>query len=115
MKLFKNKILVGHGIDNDFIALDYEHPKNLRRDTSKYKVFQNGINQPYSLRHLTEKYLNRIIQQETHDSIEDARAALCLYKLHAKDIENEVMSKNHKLIRKKVLEDAKTLKSLFGI
>jgi RNA exonuclease 4 len=107
--------LVGHGIENDFIALNYEHPKNLRRDTAKYKQFQNRINQPYSLKYLTERILKKEIQGDKHDSIEDARAALCLYKLHATEIEKEIMNKNHKLIRKKVIEDSKKLKNLFGI
>lgn len=115
LKLFKNRILIGHGIENDFLVLDYEHPKNLIRDTSKCKKFQNKINQPYSLKYLTEKHFNKIIQTGSHESTEDARAALCLYKLYENEIEKEIINKNHKLIRKKVIEDAKKLKTLFGI
>jgi RNA exonuclease 4 len=114
LKLFKGKILIGHGLDNDFEALNYQHPKNLIRDTSKYKIFQNNINQPFSLKHLSEKYLSKMIQTNTHDSIEDSRAVLGLYRLYEEEIEKEVVNKNHKLARKKVIEDAKKLKSLFG-
>ncbi len=113
--MFKNKIIVGHSIENDLIVLDYEHPKNLVRDTSKYKYFRSKINQPYSLQYLSEIYLNKTIQIDSHDSVEDARATLCLYKLFKDDIEKEVMNKNHKLIRKKVKEDAKKLRSLYGM
>jgi RNA exonuclease 4 len=115
LKLFKRKILIGHGIENDFIVLNYEHPKALIRNTAKFKVFHNKFNQPYSLKFLTEKYLNVKIQAGTHDSAEDAKAALCLYKIYEEKIEKEIMNKDHKLIRKKVIEDAKKLKNLFGV
>lgn len=115
IKLFKGRIIIGHGIENDFCVLDYEHPKSLIRDSSKTKIFQNKINQPHSLKYLTEKYFGKIIQTEVHCSIEDARSALCIYKLFEKEVEKDVMAKNHKLIRKKVIEDSKKMKSLFGI
>jgi RNA exonuclease 4 len=114
LKLFKGKILIGHGLDNDFDVLNYQHPKNLIRDTSKYKFFQTNINQPFSLKYLSEKYLGKEIQTNIHDSIEDSRAVLGLYKLYEEEIEKDVVNKNHKLARKKVIEDAKKLKSLFG-
>ena len=115
LKLFKNKIIIGHSVDNDFLVLDYEHHKNLIRDTAKYKKFQNNINQACSLKFLSEKHLGIIIQTEAHDSVEDARAALCLYKIYEKEMEKEIMNKNHKMIRKKVCEDAKKIKNLFGL
>lgn len=115
LKLFKNKILIGHSLENDLLALDYEHPKNLTRDTSKFKIFRNNYNQPHSLKYLSEIYLNKIIQTDSHDSIEDARATLCLYKLYEDEIEKDIMNKNHKMIRKKVAEDSKKLHNLFGI
>jgi RNA exonuclease 4 len=114
LKIFKNKILIGHGIENDFLALNYEHPKALIRDTAKYKIFYNNFNQPYSLKFLADKHLDISIQTNIHDSTEDAKAALCLYKLHEEKIEKEVINKDHKLIRKKVIEDARKLKNLFG-
>jgi RNA exonuclease 4 len=115
LKLFKNKILIGHSLENDLMALDYEHPKNLTRDTSKFKFFRNNYNQPHSLKYLSDIYLNKIIQTDSHDPIEDARATLCLYKLYEDEIEKDIMNKNHKMIRKKVAEDAKKLHNLFGI
>ena len=115
IKLFKNKILIGHSIHNDFLALNYEHPKNLIRDTSKFKRFRNNHNQSYSLKYLSEVYLNKTIQTSTHDSVEDSRATLCLYKMFEEEIEKDKLNKNHKLVRKKILQDAKKLHNLFGI
>jgi RNA exonuclease 4 len=114
LKLFKSKILIGHGIENDFLVLNYEHPKALIRDTSKYKFFHSKYNQPHSLKFLANKFLNKVIQSGSHDSAEDARAALCLYRLYEERIEKEVINKDHKMIRKKVIEDAKKIKNLFG-
>jgi hypothetical protein len=106
--------LIGHSVDNDFFVLNYEHSKFLIRDTSKFKHFRKN-NQPFSLKYLSEKFLNIKIQSDTHDSIEDARAALCLYKIYEEEFEKEIINKNHKLIRRKVLQDAKKMENLFGI
>jgi RNA exonuclease 4 len=115
IQLFKNRILIGHSVSNDFLALNYSHPKSQIRDTSKFKQFQKSNNQPLSLKNLTLKHFNITIQDNNHDSIEDARAALCLFQKYEKEIEKELFNKNHKLVRKKLLEDAKKLKSLFGV
>ncbi len=96
------------------MALNYEHPKLSIRDTAKFKRFRrNG--QPYSLRHLSKIHLNTTIQTAEHNSIEDARAALCLYKIFEDEIEKDKLNKNHKLIRKKVIEDSKKMNKLFGL
>jgi hypothetical protein len=96
------------------MALNYEHPKNLKRDTSKFHRYRKN-NQPYSLKKLSERFLNRNIQKNSHCSIEDSRAALCLYKLYEEEFEKDMMNKNHRLIRKKVLQDVKKMENLFGI
>ena len=40
----KNRIVVGHGISNDFEALMLNHPKKLIRDTATYDplMYTNG-------------------------------------------------------------------------
>ena len=68
-KLIKNKVIIGHSIENDFLVLNYEHPKKLTRDTSKFKFFQSNINLPYSLKYLTKHYFNFDIQETHHDSV----------------------------------------------
>ncbi|KAJ0396776.1 hypothetical protein ATCC90586_008016 [Pythium insidiosum] len=84
-KLFKDKIIVGHALKNDFKALMFTPPKHLIRDTAKYRPYMrrkmNGTKlYPKSLKVLAEEVLHKEIQTGEHDSVEDARAALELYK-----------------------------------
>lgn len=38
-KLMKDKIIVGHALKNDFQALMFTPPKNLIRDTARYRPY----------------------------------------------------------------------------
>ncbi|KAG1691623.1 hypothetical protein DVH05_026786 [Phytophthora capsici] len=84
-KLMQDKIIVGHALKNDFQALMFTPPKHLIRDTAYYRPYMrrkmNGTKlYPKSLKHLTEEVLGKQIQTGQHDSVEDARATLELYK-----------------------------------
>ncbi|KAI9906826.1 hypothetical protein PsorP6_003104 [Peronosclerospora sorghi] len=84
-KLMKDKIIVGHALKNDFQALMFTAPRHLIRDTAYYRPYmrrkQNGTKlYPKSLKNLVQEVLGKQIQTGTHDSVEDARAALELYK-----------------------------------
>ncbi|CCI48773.1 unnamed protein product [Albugo candida] len=83
--LLKDKIVVGHALKNDFQALMLSHPKRQTRDTARYRPYmryrKNGTKLlPRSLKTLAAEFLKRSIQEGEHDSVEDARAALELYK-----------------------------------
>jgi len=69
-------ILMGHGLGNDLKALRLIH-KNVV-DTSA--MFPHYLGLPYrnGLKTLARKVLNRKIQEETHNSIEDARVVMDL-------------------------------------
>jgi len=103
--VIKDKIVVGHALKNDFKALMLDHPKTHVRDTARYKPYMRSIGKygrkyrPRKLRELVEEKLGRKIQVkgESHDSTDDAIAALELYKLERTKWENEVAQK----IRKK--------------
>lgn len=70
-------MFVGHGLSQDFRVINICVPPNQIIDTS---VIYHQPNQRYiSLRYLTNYVLGRDMQQEVHDSIEDARAAHELY------------------------------------
>lgn len=92
-QLILDKIVVGHGLDNDWQALGMVHPWWLCRDTAKYKPFmkklRGGRLGPRRLRDLAKEILNREIQRPNrpHDAIEDALAALDLYKTVREDFE----------------------------
>ncbi|KAG7397640.1 hypothetical protein PHYBOEH_000399 [Phytophthora boehmeriae] len=84
-KLMQDKIIVGHALKNDFQALMFTPPKHLIRDTAYYRPYmrrkKNGTKlYPKSLKQLTQEVLGKEIQTGQHDSVEDARATLDLYK-----------------------------------
>ncbi len=86
-KLLHGKILVGHALKNDLAVLDLDHPWYDCRDTAKYEPFMKrdkatNVLRPRKLRDLAETKLNRIIQiaGQEHCPVEDANAALDLYK-----------------------------------
>ena len=89
-KLLHNKILVGHGLKNDMDVLGFDHPWYDTRDTAKYEPFMkkakkdttSTLPRPRKLKDLAMTKLDREIQKdgEPHCSIEDAIAALDLYK-----------------------------------
>ncbi|KAJ5917177.1 hypothetical protein N7466_010731 [Penicillium verhagenii] len=74
-------ILVGHSLNSDLTALKMTHPFIV--DTGIIYPHPRGPPLKCSLKWLTQKYLNKAIQQGTtgHDSVEDARAVLDLVKL----------------------------------
>ena len=78
ISLLEGKIVVGHGLRHDFQALDFWPPSYNRRDTANY--FRRKKRSPIpSLKDLAKKKLGRTIQDGSHDSLEDARAAMDLY------------------------------------
>jgi RNA exonuclease 4 len=85
-KLIANKVLVGHALENDLQVLRITHPWYSIRDTSNYHSFMqidySGMWRPRRLRDLARQHLGILIQQAgvEHDSMEDACAAMALYK-----------------------------------
>ncbi|XP_070547107.1 apoptosis-enhancing nuclease-like [Ptychodera flava] len=88
-KLLMGKILIGHAVANDLKALQLSHPSERIRDTSKCSGIRELMgmdsNQGLSLKRLSKQLLHRDIQNGEHCSLEDARAAMDLFKL----VENE--------------------------
>jgi RNA exonuclease 4 len=85
-EIVHDKILVGHSLDNDLRALGLTHPKADRRDTAHYRPFQVLIRskfKPRKLKDLVKEYCHKSIQEEgkSHDSIEDARANMELFRV----------------------------------
>ncbi|PNF42687.1 hypothetical protein B7P43_G14285, partial [Cryptotermes secundus] len=69
-------ILVGHGLENDLLALRITHGSGV--DTSVIFPHSNGLPYPRSLKSLGSEFLEREIQQDQfgHCSFEDARACM---------------------------------------
>jgi RNA exonuclease 4 len=77
-------VLVGHALQNDLGVLQLSLPVQWIRDTSQYLPFmmqwKDGNFRPRRLRDLVWDRLGKVIQAGEHCSIEDARAAMLLYK-----------------------------------
>lgn len=90
--LLHNRVVVGHSLKNDFRVLRVSHPWQLVRDTSVFykRLWGRGRHKP-ALRMLVAKVLGvDAFQKGEHDSCEDARAALELYKRNAKEWESSI-------------------------
>jgi len=70
-------IFVGHGLKQDFSTVNLVVPPNQILDT--VKIFHLPGRRYVSLRFLANFVFGRDMQQDTHDSVEDARAAYELY------------------------------------
>ena len=90
LELIQDKIVIGHGLKNDFRVLGIVHPWYGTRDTAKYEPFMKvdptGEKDyiPKKLKVLAKDKLGLVIQEEgvPHCPLEDAVAALELYKKH---------------------------------
>ena len=83
-RLIKKRILVGHALQFDLKVLKLRHPPDLIRDTSKHIPLRALAGFPRnstpSLKRLSRQLLKWDIQVNEHSSVEDARAAMFLYK-----------------------------------
>ncbi|XP_020249765.1 RNA exonuclease 4 [Asparagus officinalis] len=101
-ELIKGRILVGHALHNDLKVLLLSHPKKDIRDTSEYKPFlRDGRRR--ALKDLAAEILGIRIQQKQHCPIQDARAAMLIYKKYQKAWEKSIkrLDKLKQKIKKK--------------
>ncbi|KAI3402461.2 PAN2 [Candida oxycetoniae] len=72
-------IFVGHGLYTDFRTINLQVPKEQIRDTADF-YYMASFKRQLSLKFLAFVMLRERVQRGNHDSIEDARTALLLYK-----------------------------------
>uniref|UniRef100_A0A7S4MVH6 Exonuclease domain-containing protein n=1 Tax=Odontella aurita TaxID=265563 RepID=A0A7S4MVH6_9STRA len=105
-KLLRNKIVIGHSVSVDLMALGLDdHPPDLVRDTASYAPFMRKNGKSNKLRNLTKLRLGRSIQPngKFHCCVEDAVAALDLYKLVWEDWEESIIDVNKTAYRESEL------------
>ena len=91
-EILSGKILVGHGLKNDLGVLNISHPWQDVRDTTKFEAYMKhdgGMRLPRKLKELAKEKIGVSIQKEgeSHCSIEDAVAAMQLYRSVSKQWE----------------------------
>lgn len=95
-ELVLGRILVGHALKNDLSVLKLSFSRNQVVDTasfSEYRELAKG-NAP-GLRRLCSSVLGVSIQEGAHSSVEDARAAMALFRLHQYNEATERKSRSH--------------------
>ena len=96
-EIITNRILVGHTIRCDLKVLFLDHPKQDRRDISEYKPLKERTDsyRP-SLKLMSQVILSKSIQEDSHDSVEDARATMQLFLLVKKEWERRIGGKRRR-------------------
>lgn len=80
-ELFRERILVGHDLKHDLEVLMLEHPHKAVRDTAKFAPFKKyGHGPKPALKVLAREILGIEIQTGQHSSLEDAKAAMLLFR-----------------------------------
>ena len=98
--LGRDKIVVGHTIESDLEPLGITHDPKLLRDVALFSGYRDGKFR-VSLKNLTAQFLGFNIQAGAHSSVEDARAALELYKLNKLEIDCEFKDTYFKALKEK--------------
>lgn len=89
-ELIKGRILVGHALHNDLKVLLLSHPKKDTRDTTSYQPLLGREGRRRALKDLAAQILGVRIQQRQHCPIQDARAAMLIYKKYQKEWEKSI-------------------------
>ena len=92
----------------------FEEPsgKGLVRDVAKYAKYKSSLGQAKSLKNLSKEFLGKTIQEGSHSSVVDARAALALYRIVEKEWENHVKQKSYNDVRKRAEQDVKQIRTM---
>jgi RNA exonuclease 4 len=90
--LLQDRVLVGHALRHDLAALQLGHPRWHVRDTARYPGFRAlSAGRTPALRELAERVLRVRIQSGMHSSVEDARAAMALFRGEKEGFEREAV------------------------
>ncbi|KAM4699078.1 PAN2-PAN3 deadenylation complex catalytic subunit PAN2 [Discoglossus pictus] len=98
---------VGHGLQKDFRVINLMVPKDQVIDT--VYLFHMPRKRMISLRYLAWYFLDLKIQGETHDSIEDARTALQLYRKYMELSRNGTEPDNFRKVLKGLYEKGRKM------
>ncbi|KAJ7579473.1 hypothetical protein C8J56DRAFT_1059073 [Mycena floridula] len=91
--LLRGNILVGHSLWNDLSVVGIAHAAVDTRDVGLYQPFRNALRSPrqvVGLQTLVWQLMRRRCQQQESNPLENARAALYLYRTQQQDWETAI-------------------------
>jgi len=96
--ILQDKILVGHGLQNDINAIGIPIPKSRRWDSTEIPLFMRrpewgGPLQPKKLKVLLKNYVGNNIQTGKHSASEDAEASMKLFKWYLVNVVMKQLTK----------------------
>lgn len=92
-EIIKDKVIVGHSLWNDLSVLGIPHAAVNTRDVALYQPFRNALKSPGQLVRLptlTFHLMGRRCQEGQQNPLENARAAMDLYRSHANEWETAI-------------------------
>ncbi|KAK7468815.1 hypothetical protein VKT23_003315 [Stygiomarasmius scandens] len=95
--IIKGHVLVGHSLWNDLSVLGISHVASTTRDVALYQPFRNALRSPnhiIGLQTLSWQLMCRRCQEGEANPLENARAALDLYRSDLRDWEDAVARGN---------------------
>ena len=119
--VLQGKILIGHGLENDLKVMGINHPWCDIRDTATYTPFMRSLESrlveeqrtlcPRKLRDLVLEKLGKHIQVmgKAHSPVEDAIAAMDLYKAVRSEWEMDMMKKVSKANQQVTVEHTRKM------
>lgn len=108
--------MIGHGLKNDFNVLLISHPSRLCRDTSLYKPLRTKLGRANKLKSLAAN-IGIDIQGGEHSSVDDARAAMMVFRTHKTEWDQSVfkmMLRKQKNVDRLVGKEQRQLEAILG-
>ncbi|CAO1637253.1 unnamed protein product [Sympodiomycopsis kandeliae] len=108
--LIKDRILVGHAIQNDLKAMLLDHPRRMIRDTSTFQPLRDLAQTKFpGLRKLATIVLGIDVQKkgQEHSSVEDARTTMAIFRTQKDAWEKVLREEQGKMARRHAKKAAK--------
>lgn len=115
IEIMKDKIIIGHDLQNEFLAFELDESKYKVIDTAKLPIFSTIILKPRKLKDLVKEGMDRDIQIGKHNAKEDAIATMDIVKKYKSylDVNVPILDRDVSLSQKIVDTNAR-IKTLRG-
>lgn len=108
--MIKDRVLVGHAIQNDLKALLLDHPRRMIRDTATFQPLRDLAQTKFpGLRKLADIVLGIDIQKkgQEHSSVEDARTTMAIFRTQKEAWDKTLRDEQASIARKQAKKAAR--------